>query len=72
MAPMEMAPKMAANNIMAKEMAPILLSCGVWGPLLAPSRVKFECDNSSIVAAIQKGSANLKMIPQCVFYDAYG
>ena len=44
-------------NIMAKEMAPILLSCGVWGPLLARSRFKFECDNSSVVAAIQKGSA---------------
>ena len=44
-------------NIMAKEMAPILLSCGVWGHLLARSKVRFECDNSSVVAAIQKGSA---------------
>ena len=44
-------------NIMAKEMAPILLSCGVWGRLLARERVRFECDNSSVVATIQKGSA---------------
>ena len=39
-------------NIMAKEMAPIFLSCGVWGHLLARLRVRFECNNSSIEAAI--------------------
>ena len=42
---------------MAKEMAPIILSCGVWGPHLSKSQVKFECDNTSVVAAIRKGSA---------------
>ena len=54
---MEMASGMAAGKHHGKEMAPILLSCGVWGHLLARSKVRFECDNSSVVAAIQKGSA---------------
>ena len=44
-------------NIMTKEMAPIILCCGVWGPHLSKSWVKFECDNTSVVAAIHKGSA---------------
>ena len=44
-------------NIKAKEMAPIILSCEVWGPQLSKSRVKFECDNTSVVTAIRKGSA---------------
>ena len=42
------------ENIIAKEMA---LSCGVWGSYLSKLRVRFECDNTSVVAAIQKGSA---------------
>jgi len=42
-------------HIMAKEMAPIIMSCAVWGPLLIRS---FKSDNTSIVAAITKGSAN--------------
>ena len=42
---------------MAKEMAPIILSCGVWGPHLSKSLVKFKCNNTSVVAAICKGSA---------------
>ena len=45
------------ENIMAKEMTPIILSCGVWGPYLSKLRVQFECDNTSVVAAIKKGSA---------------
>lgn len=43
--------------IMAKEMVPIVLSCAVWGPLLTRKRVLFQCDNSGVVAAIQKGSS---------------
>ena len=44
-------------NIMAKELAPIVLSCCVWGPRLAKHSVLFECDNSSVVAALANGTA---------------
>ena len=44
-------------NIMAKELAPIVLSCCVWGPQLAKHSVLFECDNSSVVAALANGTA---------------
>jgi len=47
----------APLNIMAKEMAPIVLSCGVWGPHLAKQSVLFECHNSSVVAVLSNGSA---------------
>ena len=43
-------------NIMAKELVPIIFSCGVWGHHLARNRVLFQCDNYSLVAAINKGS----------------
>ena len=42
---------------MAKELLPIVLSCAIWGPVLARQRVLFQCNNSSVVAALQKGSA---------------
>ena len=45
------------EHIMAKELLPIVLSCAVWGPTLARHKVLFQCDNSSVVAALQKGSA---------------
>ena len=41
---------------MAKEIAPIILSCGVWDPYLSKLKVKRECFNTGVVAAIQKGS----------------
>ena len=44
-------------NIMAKELVPIIFSCGVWGCHLARKRVLFQCDNYSLVAAINKGSS---------------
>ena len=37
---------------MVKELVPIVLSCAVWGRKLAGSRVLIECDNSSVVAAV--------------------
>ena len=42
---------------MTKEMSSIVLSCGVRGPYLSILKFKFEFDNTSVVAAIQKGSA---------------
>ena len=40
---------------MAKELLPILLSTAVWGPQLQGHQVLYQCDNSSVVAAIKKG-----------------
>ena len=34
----------------------MILSCGIWAPYLLKLSVQFECDNTSVVAAIQKGS----------------
>ena len=45
-------------NIMAKELVPIVLSTAVWGPQLHRSQVCYHCDNSSVVAALSKGSAH--------------
>ena len=42
-------------GIMAKELAPIVVSCAIWGPILAKHHVLLQCDNNSLVAAINKG-----------------
>ena len=39
---------------MVKELAPIVLSCAVWGRQLAGSQVLIECDNFSVVTAVNK------------------
>ena len=52
----------AQIDIMAKELAPIVLSCAIWGPLLSGSRVEFHCDNSSVVDSITKGSSKEIMV----------
>ena len=44
-------------TIIAKELVPIVLSTAVWGPQLAKHCVLFQCDNSGVVSALQKGSA---------------
>ena len=45
------------RDIMTKELVPIVLSCAVWGLLLSGYRVKFKCDNRSVVDSINKGSS---------------
>ena len=45
----------SAMGIMAKELAPIVLSCAVYGPHLSRQQVLFQCDNQSLVSAISKG-----------------
>ena len=45
------------TNITAKELLPIVLSTAIWGPSLSTHKVLYQCDNSSVVAAINKGSA---------------
>ena len=42
-------------GIMAKELATIVLCCAIWGPILARCHVLFQCDNNSLVSAINKG-----------------
>ena len=41
---------------MAKELVPIVISRAVWGPIISRKTVLFQCDNSAVVAAVQKGS----------------
>ena len=43
-------------NIMAKKLVPIVLSCAIWGPILAGHGVELKCDNQGVVDSIRKGS----------------
>lgn len=45
------------HHIMVKELLPVVLSAAVWGPQLKRQRVMFQCDNSSVVTSLQKGSS---------------
>ena len=49
-------------GIMAKELVPIVISCAIWGPSLTRKRTEFQCDNMSLVTAINKGSAKDTMV----------
>ena len=44
-------------GIMAKELVPILFTCVTWGNKLRHRSISFQCDNESLVAAINKGSS---------------
>ena len=50
----------SAVSIMAKELVPIVICCAVWGPTIA----QFQCDNMSLVTAINKGSAKDLIVMQ--------
>ena len=54
--------KWSTVGIMAKELVPIVLSCAIWGPLLAKKTTVFQCDNRSLVEAINKGSSKDLMV----------
>ena len=62
-------------GIMAKDLAPILLSTAVWGTRLVKKRVLFQCDNMSVVQALKKGSAKDHIVMQLLrslwFFVAY-
>ena len=68
-------PQWSPISIMAKELVPIVLSCALWGPKLARCAVLFRCDNSSVVAAVIKGTAkevNVMHLLRCLwFFTAY-
>ena len=59
-------PNWAPMSIMAKELVPILLSCVVWGSILAKHRALFQCDNLSLVDAIRKASSKDEVSCTCL------
>lgn len=59
---LEWSPQWSDVKIMAKELLPIVLNCAAWDPILPSHEVLFQSDNSSVVAAIQKGSAKDSII----------
>ena len=65
----------APRDIMAKELVPVVLSCAVWGPFMAKQSVLLQCDNLSLVTAINKGSAKPPIVMhllRCLwFFCAY-
>ena len=58
------------QDIMTKELVPIVLSCVAWGPVLSSTSVEFRCDNSSVVDSINKGSSRSQQ--SCICYNASG
>jgi len=47
---------------MAKKLVSIVSSCAIWGPLLAKKTTVFQCDNRSLVEAINKSSSKDLMV----------
>ena len=52
----------ACQDIMAKELVPVVLMMAVSGPLLARQNVLIQCDNLSLVTSIKKGTAKLPLV----------
>ena len=48
----------------AKELVPIICSCVVWVSQLARKSILIQCDNLSLVMAINKGSCRDKLVMQ--------
>ena len=55
-------PEWSNISIMAKELVPIIICCAVWSQSLAHKQIQFQCDNQSLVMAINKGSAKDTMV----------
>ena len=62
-------------SIMAKELAPIVLSCAVWRHLIARKRVLVHCNNHSVVDAINKATSKepvlMHLLQWLQFFVAY-
>jgi len=59
------------TGIMAKELILILFTCIVWGAQLSQHHINFQCDNASLVMAINKGSSKDKLVMhllQCLWF----
>jgi len=63
------------KDIMAKELVPVVLSFAVWGLSLVKQEVLLQCDNLSLVNAINKGSSKDPIVMhllRCLwFFTAY-
>ena len=44
-------------SITYRELVPIVVAASLWGPLWCRLRVQFQCDNSAVVAILNKGSS---------------
>ena len=62
-------------NIMTRKLLPIVLSATIWGPSIFTYKVLYQCDNSSVVAAIKKGTAKdtiiMHLIHSLWFFTSY-
>ena len=47
---------------MAKELLPIVISTAIWSPSLSGHKVLYQWGNSSVVAAIRRGSARYTIV----------
>ena len=59
---LQWSPEWLTQSIMPKELVPIVISCAVWGPVLARRRVKFQCDNTGVVKAVEKGYSKEQLV----------
>ena len=50
--------------LLRKEFLPLLLAAAVWGSEWRGHRVKFECDNSTVVAALERRSSRVPLLMQ--------
>ena len=50
------------EGIMAKELVPIVLAIVVWGPYLRKNTLLLQCDNLSLVTAINKGACRDRVV----------
>ena len=50
------------QDIMAKELVPVVIMVAVWGPLLAKQSILLQCDNLSLVTSINKGTAKQTLV----------
>ena len=68
-------PEWSNSGIMAKELVPITFSCIVCGSQLSTQQVNFQCDNSSLLVAINKGSSKDTLVMHLLcclwFFIAY-
>ena len=49
-------------GIIPKELIPILFTCIAWGAQLSKHHVNFQCNNESLIIAINKGSSKDKLV----------
>ena len=50
------------QDIMAKELVPVVIMVAVWGPLLVKQSILLQCDNLSLLTSINKGTAKQTLV----------